>query len=275
MMPTSDSNTPIERASHGLDRAAFNVYDQAERHIVAPLQAAGPEEQAESGDDHATALPHPSSSPRLAELPTKLRMKAKTKAKELFHPTRENHTSSYSPITPSLAPQPTNSTDDDRLCNPLPDHKGMQAKDLIRNPISTVQSALHGASGAKFAQVMDNQVIPHGKDVGMIRVWDKVGSAQNEEEKADAMDELEILMKERQDSYVRWTMDRHISKVRQDPPRTLERPRKEDYRNADQEGRVKLRWADYGRQVRYSFTLHAPRLPYDSFFRRPAFIISC
>ena len=259
MAPSSGSANPIKTASQGLDRAAFNVYEQAERHVVAKSQASGFDEQEDSGDSHENASSHTDSSHRLAKFPEKFRAKAKAKTKELFHPARENHAPSSLPAAPYLAPYPSNSTDDDRLYNPLPEHKGMQAKDLIRNPISTVQSALHGASGAKFAQVMDNQVIAHGANVGLVRAWDKSESAQNKEEKNDAIDKVETLKKERQDSYVRWTMDRHVLKVRQDPPRTLERPRKEDYRKADREGKMEVQWASYGRQVGYLFTLHTRR----------------
>ena len=259
MASSSGPNTPIENAPPKLDRAAFNVYEQAERYTVAGLQASGFGEQAESSDSHGIASSHTHSPHGLATLPDKLRAKARTKTKELFHPTRKNLAPSSSPTAPCLAPRPSQSMDDDRLYNPVPEHKGLSAKDVIRNPISTVQSRLQGASGAKFAQVMDNQVIAHGANVGLIRAWDKLGSAQNEEEKSHAIDEVEDLKKERQDSYVRWTMDRHVLKVRQNPPHILERPRKEDYMKADKEGRMELLWADYGRQVRFLFRLHARR----------------
>ena len=254
MASSSGSNTPIENAPPGLDRATFNVYEQAERHIAATLQASGWVEEADSIDSHG-----------LASRPKKLRAKVKTKANELFHPTRKNLTPPGSPAAPCLAPPPSDIMDDDRLYNDVPEHKGPQAKDLIHNPISTVQSALHGASGAKVAQVMDNQVIAHGANVGLVRAWDKLGSAQNEEETNNAIIEIENLKKERQDSYVRWTIDRHVLKIRQDPPRILERPRRDDYKKVDKEGRVEMQWADYGRQVRMLFTNHAIRPPL--FFR--------
>ena len=248
MASSSDSNTPIENAPRGLDRATIKVYEQAERHIAATLQASGWVEEADSIDSHG-----------IASLPRRFRAKAKTKANELFHPTRKNTTPPSSPAAPCLAPRPSDIMDEDRLYNDVPEHKGLQAKDLIQNPISTVQSALHGASGAKVAQVMDNEVIAHGANVGLVRAWDKLGSAQNEEEKNDAKVEIEDLKKERQDSYVRWTMDRHVLKIRQDPPRILERPRRDAYKKVDKEGRIEMQWADYGRQVRMLFTNHAIR----------------
>ena len=268
MAPSHDSKSPMEYASQGLDRAPFKVYEQAEHHIVAQLQADGFDEQARSGDAQETrSLDNPTRRERLANFSNKMRANVKTHTKEIFHPNTEGHSPSKSPAAPLLAPPPSNSTDDDRLYNPLPEYKGMQAKDLLHHPIDTVQSALHGASGAKFAQVMDNQVIAHGANVGLVRAWDKLGSARGEEERNDLIDQVDILKKERQDAYVRWTMDRHVLKVRQDPPRTMERPRREDYRKPDTRGRMELNWAEYGQQVRYLFTLRGTR-QFLSMFRR-------
>ena len=256
MTSPNGADTPMKESPPRLDRAAFNVYEQAERRTVAKLQASGFGEQVESSDSHEVAPSHTHLDHGRATLPNKLRAKAMTKTKELIHPTRKNHTPSSPPAAPCLAPRPSNSMEDDRLYNPVPEHKGLSARDLIHHPISTVQSGLHGASGAKFAQIVDNQVITHGANVGLVRAWDKLGLAQNEEERNHAMDEVEDLKKERQDSYVRWTMDRHVLKVRQKPPRILERPRKKDYMKADKEGRIDLQWTDYGRQVRFLFSPH-------------------
>ena len=239
---------PVETSSQGLDRAALNVYDNAERHIVAKLEASG---QAGSIDNHESISSDTEAPHSLSKTSRKIRTKIKEKAKGLAHPTHKDHTPSGPPTAPCLAPLPSKSTDDDRLYNALPEHKGPQAKDFIRSPISTVQSALHGASGAKFAEVADNQVIAHGANVGLVRAWDNLSGAQSEKEKEIAIDEVEALKKERQDSYVRWTVDRHVLKVRQAPPRVLEWPRKEDYRVKDNEGKMVLQWGAYGRQVRY------------------------
>ena len=257
-MSSDDGMNPIENAPQGLDRAAFNVYDQPERHVAARLDTSGFIRETEVDDNHEASSSRLGSPSRAAHFAERLRTKLKSRTEDLVHPTPENHSPSDSIAAPCLAPLPSNSIDEDRLYHSLPEHKGLQAKDLIRNPISTVQSALHGASGAKFAQVADNQVVTHGENVGLVRAWDKLESAQNEKEKNDAVDELGSLKRERQDAYVRWTMDRHVMKVRQAPPRVLERPRRQDYRKADQEGKVEFQWADYGQQVRNLFDFHTP-----------------
>ena len=245
MAPSSASNTVSENISRGIDRATFNVYDHAKNHVAGKSSPNSSDEQVESGKSHGDASYRARSPHRLAEF----RAKAKTKTKEIFHRTREEHTPSESPAV-TLAPQPSSMMENDRLYNPLPKSEGMQPKDLVHHPIDTVQSALHGASGAKFAEVMDNQVIAHGANVGLVRAWDRLESAQNEEEKTNALNELETLKKERQDSYVRWTMDRHVLKVRQDPPRTLKHPQREDYRKVDKDGIMMLDWTGYGQHVR-------------------------
>ncbi|MCJ1280656.1 hypothetical protein MMC21_008485 [Puttea exsequens] len=238
---SSDLKSLTENASKHLDRAAFDVYEQA---------TSGNDEKPESIDAHDDPSSHLNSH-RLAKFSKKIRTKARTHTQEVLHPKRESHndTLSSSPTAPALAPSPSMSMENDRLYNPLPEYKGMQAKDLIHHPIDTVQSALHGASGAKFAEVVDNQVIPHGANVGLVRAYDKLNSAKNEKKTQGALSEVETLKKERQDAYVRWTMDRHVLKVRQDPPRTMERPRRAVYRKENKEGREEMQWSGYSQQV--------------------------
>lgn len=251
MAASSCPQIPVESASESLDRASFNVYEQPERFIVDPLKQNGFKGRSNSGRNDAVVSTETDEPSRLAKLAKKVRTKAKQGSKQTFRPIREHHGSSDTLPAPILAPSPSKPSDDDRLYNDLPKYKGMQTKELLHHPVDTVQSALHGASGAKFAEVMDNQVIAHSANVGLVRAWEKIDSAQDEEGRDAAMNEVCDLKKERQDMYVRWTMDRHVLKVRQDPPRTMERPRRQDYQNRDEEGKTKTQWADYGQQVRY------------------------
>lgn len=262
MASSSGSTNPTENLARSLDRAAFNVYDQADRHVVAKLRANQSDDYVAPNDSQETPTSGNDHLNRFTKFHKTLRAKAKTRTEEILHPSRDNDASSESSTAaPCLAPQPSSSTADDRLYNPLPKTEGPDAKDVIKHPISTVQSAMRGGSGAKAAEIMDNQVIPHGANVGLIRACDEAESAQNEQEKNEAVDKIETLKKERQDMYVRWTMDRHVLKVRQDPPRTLERPRMEDYRVAKEEGKANIDWGNYGQQVR-----HFPIIPFLSLF---------
>ena len=250
----SSKSASQEHASSGLDRASFNVYDKADRHIISPLQNAPKSSDSDSdGDDIAEDQGEASTSPRsfanVRRVSAKARLKVKTKTHKILHTFHEEQDTRL-PTAPALAPAAIHDGDDDRLFHPAPEHKGPQVKDLLHNPIDTVSSVLHGASGAKMAAVMDNQVIAHGADVNLVRVYDKVADADNKEEQQAALGELEDLKKTRQDQYVRWTMDRHVLKVRRVPPHNLQRPHKSDFTTGDQKRQGQVNWTMYSQHVR-------------------------
>lgn len=254
-------STSVELASSGLDRASFNVYDEADRHIIAPLQehAPSPSPRSSDGDGHGVghdidddqgeASTSPKSFAKVRRVSAKVRSKVKTQTHKILHTSHEQQTPQL-PTAPALAPAPIQDGDDDRLFHPAPEYKGPQVKDLLHNPVDTVSSLLHGASGAKMAAVMDNQVIAHGADVNLVRVYDKVANADSKEEQQSAMEELEDLKKERQDQFVRWTMDRHVLKVRRIPPLSLKRPQQKDFKMGDQKEEGQVNWVIYGQHVR-------------------------
>ena len=247
----------LEHASSGLDRASFNVYDEADRHIIAPLQehprSPSPSSSGSDGydvdGDQGEADTNPRSFANVRRVSAKVRSKVKIKTHKLLHTSHQQHAYQL-PTAPALAPAPIHDGDEDRLFHPVPEHKGPQLKEFLHNPVDTVSSLLHGASGAKMADVMDNQVIAHGADVNLVRVYDKAAAADNKEEQQSALGELEDLKKTRQDQYVRWTMDRHVLKIRRIPPLNLPRPQKKDFRTGDQEKEGQVNWASYSQHVR-------------------------
>lgn len=241
------TRTSTEHLSHGLDRAAFKVYAHAERHLASPLldkreEAASPISPEEHGQNKADQFSR-NNLRRISD-------KVKTKTGEIFHPRHKKQKSLESTTVPTLAPPPSKTDDDDRMFNPAPEQKGPDFKEVVKHPIDTIQSAMHGASGAKFAEALDNQVIAHGAEVKIVRAYDDVKSAETEEAKTTAMGNLEDLKKERQDAFVRWTIDRHVLKVRQVPPRTISQPRREDYKSSNKDGEKTVQWLEYGHDVR-------------------------
>ena len=250
-----NKSASVEHASSGLDRASFNVYDKPDRHIIAPLQvhasipASSDSDGSDTDDDRGEASTSPRSFANVRRVSAKVRSKVKTKTHNILHTSHEQHASQL-PALPALAPAANHDGDDDRLFNPAPEHTGPQVKDLLHNPVNTVSSMLNRASGAKVADVMDNQVIAHGADVNLVRGFDKVAGADSKEEKQSALDELEDLKKERQDQFVRWTMDRHVLKVRRIPPLNIQRPQKKDFETGDQKDKSQVDWATYSQHVR-------------------------
>lgn len=258
MSSTFSNSTSVEHASGGLDRASFNAYDAADRHIIAPLQEHAPShssshsDDSDINDDHGDVSTSPRSFANVRRVSAKVRSKVKTKTHKILHTSHEQQAPQL-PTAPALAPAPNHDADDDRLFHPPPEHKGPQVKDLLHNPVDTVSSMLHGASGAKMAAVMDNQVIAHGADVNLVRVYDKIVDADNKEEEQSALGELEGLKKARQDQFVRWTMDRHVLKVRRLPPLNLQPPQKKDFKMGDQNEEGQVNWVTYSQHVRSLF----------------------
>lgn len=242
-------------ASSGLDRAALSAYDQADSHIETPLQelqeSSSPEESNNTAEGRDDTSSGPLSFAKVRRVSKKVRSKTKAKTSKILHTSTKQETFSGPITAPALAPTPSSKADTDRLFHSAPEHKGPQVKDLLHHPVDTVQSVLHGASGAKVAEVMDNQVIAHGADVNLVRAHDQVASAANEEDERLALEDLEELKKARQDTYVRWTMDRHVLKVRRIPPHNLSRPHKKDYEMVDERGKGQVQWATYGQAVRH------------------------
>ena len=248
-----------EHASSGLDRATFNVYDEADRHIIHPLQehvhspsSSDNDDDDDIGEDQEDNKSNSRSFANVRRVSAKVRSKVKIKTHKILH-TSHDHDASKSPTAPTLAPAATHDGDDDRLFHPVPEHKEPQVKDFLHSPVETVSSLLHGASGEKMAAVMDNQVIAHGANVNMVRAYDKVADADDKEHKDSALEELEDLKKTRQDQYVRWTMDRHVLKVRRIPPLNIQRPQMKDFRTSDQKQAGQVDWAMYGQHVRTIF----------------------
>ena len=245
MASPTQSRASTEHLSKGLDRAEFKVYDQADRHLVASLQkrASTNTQSGDGKDENAVA-----DSNKARGAAYRIRMNVKLKTDKLFHRHQKEQSQDHS-IVPTLAPPQVCETHDDRLFHDVPEQKGPGFKDVVRNPVTTVRSALHGASGAKFAETMDNQVITHGAEVRLIRAYDEVLGAGNDEDKVAAEDNLEQLKKARQYQFVRWTMDRHVLKLRSVPPRSVQWPKRADFKAKDDRGASRVQWVDYGHHV--------------------------
>ena len=246
------SRPSTEQLSQGLDRASYNIYHNPHRHLVAPLQPTTPAEQGETSA-HSLEDGNPGTGRnRLRRISKKLSENVKTTADVVFHPTHHTKAKSIDPTTvPVLAPPPPEDDEDERLFHDAPEQKGPTFKEVVKHPVSTVQSALHGASGAKFAETMDNQVVAHGAGVRLVRAYDELANAKSNQDKTKAADNLEQLKKTRQDAFVRWTLDRHVLMVRRVPPHSTSWPNLSNFRAQGENGRKSIQWVDYGHHVCY------------------------
>lgn len=246
------SRPSVEQLSKGPDRAPHNVFDNPERHLISPLQPGKPEELAtsSSGSKPTTQEHKPDVHGKLHRISKKFSNNVKSKADIVLHPTHhKKERSTDSTTVPTLAPPPTDKADDDRLFHKAPSQTGASLQDIVKHPISTAENTFNSAGGAKFAATMDNQVVAHGADVRLVRAYDELVNAESEKDRIDAADNLEELKKARQDSFVRWTMDRHVLMVSRVTACSVQWPRLEDFEAEGDDGKPRKQWSDYGHHV--------------------------
>lgn len=134
---------------------------------------------------------------------------------------------------------------------PEPDHATF--KDFVQNPIDTVKAKVSEHSNQQFAGQISAKEVPHGDEVDLLRASEAVENARTDTQRLLAIQDLSKLMKERQATYVRWTLDRHVTKVRLLPRvENRLRPRSEFEKYNPQEG-VVIDWKAYGQHVRQKF----------------------
>jgi hypothetical protein len=206
----------------------------------------GPAKGEASQGHESKGNPLPSSLAALRHISKTARLKAKTK--KFLGIQQEPPRGSVK--APTLAPTPSKDTDGDRLVLDLPEQKFPPVKDMFRNPVEIVQTAIHLESGNQFVKQLDMKVISQGADVQIVSKYNEITSEDDEETKMEALQNLDELKKSRQDSFVRWTMDRHVRKVRRVPQQTVAWRDKEEFIVADEDGKRTMQWEEYGCHVR-------------------------
>jgi len=140
-------------------------------------------------------------------------------------------------------------TSDSRLVYDAPKLEKTTVKDLIHNPIDTISSKISGQGNQQVAANIAAKEIPHGDEVDLIRASEAAENAVSDKARLLAIQDLSKLMEERQATYVRWTLDRHITKVRVLPRDNMTRkPRAAFETHSSQEGTV-VDWKAYGQHV--------------------------
>lgn len=131
-----------------------------------------------------------------------------------------------------------------RLVHDQPRPEKTTVKEKLQNPVDTVKSIVAGQGGHQAASSLLAKEVSHGQEVELVKAHDEVLTASSEAMKLLAIKELGALMKARQDQYVRWTMDRHVTKVRLRPHGTVEKKEKRDF-VVMKEGKEKMDWEGY------------------------------
>ncbi|KAI4284820.1 MAG: hypothetical protein L6R38_001156 [Xanthoria sp. 2 TBL-2021] len=135
----------------------------------------------------------------------------------------------------------------DETTPPTPGPQGFQQ--LIQHPVDTLKAKTQRKTNKEVAANLLSPEVTHAQDVELIHAQDSLNNAQTESEKAKACEDLETLKKARQDLFVRWTMDRHVLKIKR-----LERKTTPERRHGEQDSEPipktgEVGWKAYSQQL--------------------------
>ena len=174
----------------------------------------------------------------------------RTKAKEIMHihSVRPEVDQPLNVVT--LAPAPKAAINHARLDKQSPQEGHHGPKDLLRKPLGTIKSMAQSKGGKEISKNLISKAISHAHEVELIHAQDNVLSAKTEREKILAIQDLEVLRMARQDMFVRWTMDRHVLKIRRLRKEIIPHQDSEEFTVKDNPRRGTMKWKGCGRHVR-------------------------
>ena len=228
----------------GLDRAPLDTYRVIENQT-------NQDSQATKSDPSAKVSFHgPNKFRRMSQ---RLRVKISGKGRRRSDAHNDQRLFDKETLAPTLAPGPDPSKDNDRFSGESPEKPNLlQIKALVTNPVTTIRDVAHRKGGNDFAETVANTEVSHGASVNLVLSHEKIAASTNTRERMVATGEFDLLKKERQDSLVRWTMDRHVRRVRNAQAQKVPLAEKKDFVRLDG-GREKMHWGDYGHYVRCIF----------------------
>jgi hypothetical protein len=91
--------------------------------------------------------------------------------------------------------------------------------------------------------------IHHGQEVDLVNAASALEEAKTEDEKRAATQTLSDLLKQRQTTYVRWSLDRHVTKIRVIPRDILARKPRAEFEKKNSQGNTIVDWRAYGAHV--------------------------
>ena len=88
--------------------------------------------------------------------------------------------------------------------------------------------------------------MPHGQEVDLVKAATAASQARAEEEKVQAEETLSEMLRQRQNTYVRWTLDRHVTKIRVLPRDRIKLKPRSEFEKKDSQGKTIIDWRSYG-----------------------------
>ena len=218
--------------SGGLDRNSLNVYTSVE-----------------TKDRDADTPSSPVANIR--RLSRRVRSKFHKKTNEALISSTVQRETNVTTMAPILAPTPPATTQEDRFSDPPPDKPSLPPlKEFVKSPLQTAKAIVHTQGGNDFADNLAKADVSHEASVKLVRAYDRVAEAETNSDEELALEELELLKSARQDSFVRWTLDRHIRRVGRIQAHRLPTKKRTDFVVVDEQGKAVMQWSSYGKHVR-------------------------
>lgn len=235
-MPSQNDLDEVSDDKIGLDRSTIN--HQGQIRLPEQLDPA----------QHVKVRPKHSSHHQVLESIKDHSHGAAAKLKRTFHAGKRSdlETSKESPI---LA-RPSEESDS-RLVTETPKSEKHTLRDLVHNPVETIKSELSCHGSQELASNIAAKEIPHGQDVDILNAETALDNAKTEGERIVAEHNFSRLLRERQSTYVRWTLDRHVNRVRVLP--TVSRRPRSDFMHQKPNGEVVFDWKAYSQHLLLSY----------------------
>jgi hypothetical protein len=230
----------VDEFEVGLDRSNINKNED----IQLPVSQA---KKTDSIENHAETDIDRSSAHHMVDSIKHHKHKAGIKIRKTLHIGKVSDDMSHE--TTVLANKPDEKSDS-RLVYDAPKPDKTTVKDFIHDPIDTISSKISGQGNQQFASNIAAKEVSHGEEVDLIRASEAAENAVSDAARLLAIKDLSKLMEERQATYVRWTFDRHITKVRELPRETMVLKPRTAFETYNPQG-VVIDWTAYGKHVNF------------------------
>jgi hypothetical protein len=236
--------TPISPGDLGLDRTRIDAEDKAQ--LISKPPDLSKHARGSGWDaikDSGVNVIHYENEPLKDQSPLSKRKRLSLSAKKAFH-IGNDLSNKPLPAAPVLADAPPTDSHS-RLVYDPPPKENNKLKDLAHDPIDTVKSKVTGQGGHQAASNLAAKEISHGREVELVWAHDEIARARTETERLLAIENMDKMMAARQDMFVRWTMDRHVTKVRILPRNTVRLKNRTEFVVKGVGGKEKMDWEGY------------------------------
>lgn len=205
----------------------------------------------DSGDDDSNRILHTTDASSSQANPASVEhvskgSQLKKRAKEILHINNPRTKVTEPAHGVTLAPSPKPTEMPHRLDDHPPDEGIHGIKDFVHQPVQTIKAKAVRKTNREVAGNVSTAEVSHAHDVELILAQDHMEKAQTEEERSSAHQDLEVLKRARQDLFVRWTMDRHVLKIRQLEKKPFLHKGRTEFMTKDESGQHKMDWKAYG-----------------------------